>query len=99
MILLIAALLAADPAAAAAPPPVSSQTVTVTGHRSARFNDPVRDDTLIQKDASDDTVLCHKNYATGSRLNITKVCMTKRHWLQIQNEQAGYLDQMTAMKH
>ena len=102
MILLIAALLSAGiaqtDAPAAAPPPDPPQSVTVIG-KHLRYHDPLEDDTAIEHDVSDDTVVCHKSYTTGSRLDITKICLTKRHWRDLQNGAATYMDQMTAMRH
>ena len=87
MILLIATLLAvAAPAEAASAGP--QQSVTVTAPHPLVWNDPLKDDTLIEKTVSDDTVVCHKNFATGSRLNVTTVCLTKRHWAELQHDQA-----------
>jgi hypothetical protein len=97
MILLIAALLAADPTVTGTPavtPP--SQSVIVTAKRPS-YHDPLDDDTQMENSVSDDTVVCHKNYATGSRLNVTKVCLTKRHWRELHNDQSGYLEQMEAV--
>jgi hypothetical protein len=98
MILLIAALLAAQAAPGAEPPAPPPQTVTVTGKRLG-YHDPLEDDTAIESQVSDDTVVCHKNFTTGSRLAVTKICLTKRHWRELQRDDSTYLDQMTAMKH
>jgi hypothetical protein len=68
MILLIAALLAAQAAPGAEPPAPPPQTVTVTGKRLG-YHDPLEDDTAIESQVSDDTVVCHKNFTTGSHLS------------------------------
>ena len=76
--------------------PASAQTVVVTANH---YNDPLRDDTVAQNTASDDAVICHKNFTTGSRLSISTVCLTKRRWDELQHEQATYLNQQISLRH
>ena len=88
MILFALALLASPLAEAAAPTPALTSTAApAVAVKSADTASKLVDD--------DDKVICHDDFATGSRLAIHKECHTKRVWYQMQTGQANYLDKVT----
>ena len=46
-----------------------------------------------------DKVVCHEYARTGSRLDFTKVCMTKRDWYQNQTDHDRYLQKYVSLSH